>query len=676
MRAQRRQIAEQGVGQSQEAEAGIEVAAVAAGLAQHVRQRHRQRGVGVVHVAAGDAVGQVVAHAAAVLLQHLRQVARAAGQHRRQHLVEATALPVRQDQERGGGGDRAADQGVEQARPDQHEAVADQVEAEQRHHRDRRGGKHVAVGAGDEEHQRAEQGEQQLQLGAREQLHQRPRRAQADQGAGDALGQAQAGGAVVGPAHEGGGQQDPVAVAGVDRLHDGVAHHQRDGHAQPVPEQHRAGRELLAQAPQHLAQGVRRGVAQAGVEGVAGGVRLRGLGQAPLDAVQVGHQQFQRAEQPRLPWVGTGVQEIQRLAQVGGGLLGLLAVVERLAQPDRLAQRRAGLALQGQQALAAVQHVAVEERVGQRLVRVVRGTGALVEVLRHVVQAEIQARLHAGPAGAAEAADDRGLGRVECGHHLRVLLGQRQPPRVQVALPHRLEQGRLEPQVAAQLQVQPRQPLAHRPVGEQHRPQHRQHRVPAGAEQQQGHAVPGVAADVAVLGAVVQADHRVDRQRHRGLGDGGVAFAERAEQGQGEGGQRQAGRERPRIREQQHHRGRGGGETQQRQQHRLDPAQPVVVGFGDGAGDGAQENRRHRLQLLQVPAHAHRHRQRDEDAQPVAGLFVGPQAAEAGFDRGGRHGNTIAHRRCMRSPFRGRLRPRVVAGVRPAAPGSVCTRSG
>ncbi|KAG1274858.1 hypothetical protein G6F64_015026 [Rhizopus arrhizus] len=111
MCAQGRQVAEQGVGQGQEMEAGVQVAAHVAGLTQHVRQRGGQRRVGVVHVAAGDAVGQVVAHAAAVLAQHRVQVTCGGVQHARQHQVQLAALPVGQDQERRRRCDRTAQHG-------------------------------------------------------------------------------------------------------------------------------------------------------------------------------------------------------------------------------------------------------------------------------------------------------------------------------------------------------------------------------------------------------------------------------------------------------------------------------------------------------------------------------------------------------------------------------------
>ncbi|MNV45175.1 hypothetical protein D3C71_1369620 [compost metagenome] len=240
MCAQRRQIAKQGVGQRQKAKATIQIAARITGLAQHVRQGDGQCDVGVVHVAAGDAVGQVVTHAAAVLAEHGVQVGGAGGDHLCHHAMQATALPVGQDQQRGDGGDGAADQRVQQARPDQHEAVAQQVEAHQRHHRDRGSREQVAVGAVEEEHQCGGQRHQQLQMGAGEQLHQRPRRAQAHQCAGDTLDQPPPGGAEMRATHEQDGQQNPVAVLRVHQLEHDIAGNQRHRDAHAVAEQQRA----------------------------------------------------------------------------------------------------------------------------------------------------------------------------------------------------------------------------------------------------------------------------------------------------------------------------------------------------------------------------------------------------------------------------------------------------
>jgi len=93
------------VGQHQETEAHIRLLTEMPRLHQHVRQRGGQRRIGVVRVAAGQAIGQVVAFAGGVLLHDLAQVDAVAGQGVGQHFVQATALPVRQEQEHGQAGD-------------------------------------------------------------------------------------------------------------------------------------------------------------------------------------------------------------------------------------------------------------------------------------------------------------------------------------------------------------------------------------------------------------------------------------------------------------------------------------------------------------------------------------------------------------------------------------------
>jgi hypothetical protein len=113
--------------------------------------------------------------------------------------------------------------------------------------------------------------------------------------------------------------------------------------------------------------------------------------------------------------------------QVAQGFGEAGVIDERLAHLDRLGQRPAGLALLAQQALAAEQHVAVEERLGQRVVRVVRGAGAFVDVLGEEVQLQVAADFRARPAVADPVQDDF-LGGVQRGHHATVLLGQFQTP--------------------------------------------------------------------------------------------------------------------------------------------------------------------------------------------------------------------------------------------------------
>ena len=255
-----------------------------------------------------------------------------------------------------------------------------------------------------------------------------------------------------------------------------------------------------------------------------------------------------------------------------------------------------------------------------------------MEVLGHVVQAQVQAGLHAGPAGATEAGEDGDLGDVQRLHHAAVLFGQGELALLHVGVADGFEQVGLELQVAAQFEVQAGDALAHGPVGKQGGPQDREQAVPERAGEQVADRADGLGA---VAGAVLfQADHGVDGQGDGGLGDGRIAFAERAEQGEAEGGHGQCGDEQPGPGEQFDHRGGGDDEAEQGEGDRFGPAPPVVVGFGDGAGDDAEEHAGQRGQLVQVPAQAHGHRQRDEYPQAVAGLFMRPQAAQAGFSGG------------------------------------------
>jgi len=174
MGAKAGEVVEQGVREDQEAEAGFGILAEVSGLQQHVRQRGGQRCVGVVRVAPGQAIGEVVALATVVLTHDLAQVVAVAAESVGDHLIEASTLPVRQDEEHRGSGDQAAEQGIEQPRPDQPVAIADLVEAEQHHQRDRRRGQGVARAAGGEEHHAGDHREQGLDRLAGEQIEQCP----------------------------------------------------------------------------------------------------------------------------------------------------------------------------------------------------------------------------------------------------------------------------------------------------------------------------------------------------------------------------------------------------------------------------------------------------------------------------------------------------------------------
>ncbi|MNT37444.1 hypothetical protein D3C72_1735830 [compost metagenome] len=121
-------------------------------------------------IAPGQAVGQVVALAAGVLLHDLAQVAAVAGEGVGHHLVESAALPVGEDENHREAGDQRAEQGVHQARQEQAIAVADLVEAEQHQQGDGGGGQGVAGGAGGEEHHPRDHREGRLHQGAGEQV--------------------------------------------------------------------------------------------------------------------------------------------------------------------------------------------------------------------------------------------------------------------------------------------------------------------------------------------------------------------------------------------------------------------------------------------------------------------------------------------------------------------------
>ncbi|MCY1427390.1 hypothetical protein D9M71_432360 [compost metagenome] len=275
----------------------------------------------------------------------------------------------------------------------------------------------------------------------------------------------------------------------------------------------------------------------------------------------------------------------------------------------------------------------MEERLGQPVVRVVRGTGALVDVLGDEVELEVAADLRPRPA-VAEAGEDGLLGLVERHHQPAVLPRQGQAPAFHVELAQRFEQGRLDLQVFAQLEEQPRQALLHRLVGEGRVPQHRQQAVPGGAGEQQQGLAPEVAGGAAAL---VDADHGVDRQDQGGRGDRRIAFAEGAEQLHGEGRQRQPGGECPGIGEQQLDGEGGEGEAEQGHQQRVEAAEPVVVGLRQGAGDHPEEQRDDQLQVIEIPADRHHPAERDEHPQAVGELVQRPEAPQGLEQRGGLH---------------------------------------
>ncbi len=125
--------------------------------------------------------------------------------------------------------------------------------------------------------------------------------------------------------------------------------------------------------------------------------------------------------------------------QVAQGFGKARVIDERLTHLDRFCQGAAGLALLTQQTLTAEQHVAVEKRLGECVVGVMRRAGALVDVLCKEVQFQVAADFRSRPPVADPVQNDF-LGGVQGRHHASVLLGQFQASRFHVHLPDRLEQ--------------------------------------------------------------------------------------------------------------------------------------------------------------------------------------------------------------------------------------------
>ncbi|MNN32579.1 hypothetical protein D3C81_1463020 [compost metagenome] len=199
-------------------------------------------------------------------------------------------MPVGQEQEHRQNGDQAAHQGIEQARQEQPIAVADLVEAEQHHQRDRCGRQGVPGGAVDEEHHPGDHGEHRLDDRVGEQVKQCPAHRQADGRADNPLPQLAPRRAVVGLADEQRGEDDPIALRGVDQVHHAIADRQRQGQAQGVAEQQRGRRQLGAQAAPDILQRAWRTVQQAAVTGIGQAVRVAGGAQQAVQGGKVGRQ--------------------------------------------------------------------------------------------------------------------------------------------------------------------------------------------------------------------------------------------------------------------------------------------------------------------------------------------------------------------------------------------------
>ncbi|MNF96343.1 hypothetical protein D3C84_791300 [compost metagenome] len=243
-----------------------------------------------MRVAAGQAVGQVVAFARCVLLHDLAQVNAVAGQGVGQHFVQAPALPVRQEQEHRQPGDQAAEQGIEQPWQEQSITVTHLVEAEQYHQGNCRCRQGVAGGAVGKEHHPGGNGEARLDQRVRKQVEQRPGQRQADGGANDPLTEFAASGAVVRLADEQRREDDPVALGRVNQMHHGVADAQRQGQSQGMTEQQRGRCQLRAQANPHVLEVAGRTVEQAAVGGVGQGVGVTGIAEQAVEGAEVGRQ--------------------------------------------------------------------------------------------------------------------------------------------------------------------------------------------------------------------------------------------------------------------------------------------------------------------------------------------------------------------------------------------------
>ncbi|MNQ68952.1 hypothetical protein D3C85_835250 [compost metagenome] len=238
-----------------------------------------------------------------------------------------------------------------------------------------------------------------------------------------------------------------------------------------MTEQQRCRRQLRTQAYPDVLEVARRTVEQTAVGGVGEGVWVAGVAEQTVEGAEVSRQRPQRTQQTAPGRVALDAQVFEGSVQVAQGFGEAGVIDKRLTHLDRLGQCPAGLALLAQQALTAEQHVAVEERIGQGVVRVVRRAGALVDVLSEEVQFQVTADFRTRPTVADPVQDDF-LGGVQCRDHATVLLRQFQSACFHVHLPDRLEQRRFQLQVKPKLPEQPRQALLHRLIGKQRLPQH------------------------------------------------------------------------------------------------------------------------------------------------------------------------------------------------------------
>ena len=238
-------------------------------------------------------IGQAVAFTLGILLHDLAQVLAVAAQGIGQHLVQATTLPVRQEQEHRRCRDHATHQGVEQARQEQSVTIAHLIEAKQNHQGDGRRAQGVARGAVDKEHHPGHHGKHRLHQRVGKQIEQRPAHGQADGGADNPLAELAPRGAVAWLAHEQRGEDDPVTLAGVNPMHHRKTDAQGQRQAQGVAEDQRRWRQMLAQARPDILEVTRRTVQQAAVGGIGQGVGVACIAQQAVEGAQVGGQRPQ-----------------------------------------------------------------------------------------------------------------------------------------------------------------------------------------------------------------------------------------------------------------------------------------------------------------------------------------------------------------------------------------------
>ena len=483
VRAQCRQVVLQHVRQHQEAGAGGHVQPLAFGFLAHRGVGIGQRGFGVVRLAPGLPVDQMVLLAFPVLLQDRLQVAGLGAQGLCRQPGPVPRLPVRQDQPGAQAGDHAADRRVEQACRNHALRHAHLVKAQQ-HQRGHGAGRDPDIAHALADEQRTGQHHaDRLQQRPRKEPDQHPAHHQADHRAERALADPAQRGGVLGLAGKHHRQHDPVAMRVLGGLHDAECQQQHQAQAQRVAHQGRMQRELGPDAAPGLAQAVHLVVDQRQIgrctAAQRAGEHLGQPGQVVAQRVQCLQRALGGAGGSGGFEVGDGSLHVLDRAR------GLALVARRRALADRLRELERLFALHTQHALAAVERVRTRKGVGQQGVAFVRTAGALVDVLRR------QVLVHglAEPGwwlAASDAAEQAFLGGIECIDHLAVVQRELEPAALAVHALHRLQQPGLEPQVFAQQGIELGQPVAHRRLGPGRRPQQRHQAIPDRTAEQIG----------------------------------------------------------------------------------------------------------------------------------------------------------------------------------------------